>query len=239
VTWLARLYLWATYRLYDELAWAYDVVSWLVSLGRWSGWRKSALDYVTGDRILEIGFGTGELLIEMAQRGMNVVGLDLSQAMHRVTARKLVRQGVEVPRTRGIVQSMPFSDGQFDSIVSTFPAGYILAPETLREVARLLRPPDPVTGAGGGRFVVVGMVVWREGWLWRRAVQLLFGGGGEFASGRFERLARAAGLQVEVSDQVEQGWHVPVIVAKRGPLARQRHFDREDERGGERDGTQA
>ena len=215
VTWLAKLYLWATYRLYDEFAWAYDLASWLVSLGRWSGWRRSALDYAAGQRLLEVGFGTGELLIEMAYRGMHVVGLELSRSMHRVTARKMARRGVKVPRTRGIVQAMPFADGQFDAIVSTFPAGYILDPETLQEVARLLRAPDPVNGVVGGRFVVVGLVVWKDGWLQRRAVQLLFGGGGESAIGRFERLARAAGLQVEVLDQRDRGWHVPVILAMR------------------------
>jgi SAM-dependent methyltransferase len=215
VSWLAKLYLWATYRLYDEFAWAYDLASWLVSLGHWSGWRRSTLDYVSGQRLLEVGFGTGELLIEMAHRRMHVVGLELSLSMHRVTARKLARRGVELSRTRGIVQAMPFADGQFDAIVSTFPAGYILEPETLQEVARLLRAPDPATGAEGGCFVVAGMVVWKDGWLWRRAVQLLFGGGGESAIGRFERLARAAGLQVEVLDQRDRGWHVPVILAKR------------------------
>jgi ubiquinone/menaquinone biosynthesis C-methylase UbiE len=216
VTWLAKLYIWATYRLYDEFAWAYDLASWLVSFGRWSDWRRSSLDHMAGHRVLEVGFGTGELLIEMDSRELQVVGLELSLAMHRVTARKIAQQGVKVPRMRGVVQAMPFADGQFDSIVSTFPAGYILEPETWQEVARLLRPPDPDIGAEGGRFVVVGMVVWKDGWLWRRAVQILFGSGGESAIDRFERSATAAGLQVEVTDQVDHGWHVPVILARRG-----------------------
>jgi len=34
---VGRLYVWATERLYQELAWAYDGVSWLVSLGHWAG----------------------------------------------------------------------------------------------------------------------------------------------------------------------------------------------------------
>jgi len=82
---------WATYRLYHEFAWAYDVVSWLVSLGHWAGWRRIALDHVIGRRVLEVGFGTGELLIEMACRDLHVYGLECSPAMQRVTARKMVR----------------------------------------------------------------------------------------------------------------------------------------------------
>jgi ubiquinone/menaquinone biosynthesis C-methylase UbiE len=215
VTWLARLYIWATYRLYDEFAWAYDLVSWLVSFGNWSKWRKSSLDHVVGHRVLEVGFGTGELLLEMTGHGLEAVGLEPSLAMHRVTARKFAKQGAQVPRLCGTVQRMPLSDGQFDSIVSTFPSGYILEPKTLQECARVLRPPDPDTGTEGGRLVIVGMVVWKDSWLWRRTVQLLFGSGGESAVDRFERSATDAGLKLEVMDQVNRGWHVPVILATR------------------------
>lgn len=218
MTWLARLYIWATHRLYHELAWAYDLVSWLVSLGHWSGWRRSALDYVVGQRVLEVGFGTGELLVEMACRDLAAIGLDPSMAMHRVAARKLSRRHVDVPRLQGLAQAMPFADEQFDAILCIFPAGYIVEAQTLLEVARLLRPRNPVTGDGGGRLVVVGMVVWMDNRLWRRAIQLLFGVGGESAMDRFQRLAEAAGLQVSVADCGGPTLHVPVILAeRRGP----------------------
>ena len=32
---IVRSYIWLTERLYHELAWTYDPVSWLVSLGQW------------------------------------------------------------------------------------------------------------------------------------------------------------------------------------------------------------
>ena len=213
MTWFARLYLWATYRLYDELAWAYDLASWLVSLGRWSGWRRRALGYIVGQRVLEVGFGTGELLLELRARDLEVVGLDLSPAMHRVTARKLKRQGVEIPRVCASVQTMPFADGWFDSIVSTFPAGYILERATLQEVARLLCPPNPITGSPGGRFIVVGMVVTSDHRLWRWAMRLLFGAQEEALVDRFERTASAAGLRVQVLAQEGKGLRVPVVLA--------------------------
>jgi len=223
VTWLARLYIWATYRLYGEFAWAYDWASWLVSLGRWADWRRMVLDDLDGQRVLEVGFGTGELLLEMANRRLQVVGLELSPSMHRVTARKLRRRGLEVPRVRGRAEAAPLVSGQFDSIVCTFPAGYIVEPATLHEVARLLRAPDMYTGDAGGRMIVVGMVVWRDSLWWRWAMQLLFGSGREASTGltregpleRFERLAMAEGLRVRVRDRGGRGWHVPVVVAER------------------------
>jgi ubiquinone/menaquinone biosynthesis C-methylase UbiE len=228
MTWFAKLYLWATHRLYAEFAWAYDPVSWLVSLGHWSAWRRTALDYLqpegspvgvegspAGLRVLEVAFGTGELLLEMQRQGVHAVGLERSRAMHRITARKLAQRGRQVPRVRSLSQAMPFVDGSFDSLVCTFPAGYILDPATLHEVARLLRPPDHATGSRGGRLVVVGIVITIDNRLWRWAMQFLFGGQEEAVLERFGRLTAAAGLQMQVIEPVGRGWRVPVVLAER------------------------
>lgn len=207
-SWTARLYIWATYRLYHEFAWAYDAASWLVSLGRWAGWRRAALDYVPGPRVLEIGFGTGELLVEMGRRGLVACGLDYSREMQRIAARKLYRRGLEVPRVRGMTQAMPFADGRFDAIISTFPAGYIFDPATLRESARLLRRP-------GGRLVVVGLVVQTDNRILRRAAHLVFGVPGKDIVDHFVQVAAEAGLHVTVDTLEGRFLRLPVILAER------------------------
>jgi len=215
MTWLGRFYVWATYRLYDELAWTYDAVSWLVSLGHWSEWRLSALDHIAPKRVLEIGFGTGDLLLEMAARDLEPVGLDESPAMQRVTARKLQRRGITVPRVRGIAQSLPFADQSFDSIVCTFPAGYILDAATFREAARVLCPPDPALGKAGGCLVVVGIVVETSTPVWQRVMQVLFGTRAGAVRERFFTLAEAAGLRARAVEQQRGMLRVPVFVAER------------------------
>ncbi len=215
MTWLARLYIWATYRLYHEFTWAYDLAAWIVSLGRWSGWRLRALDHVTGDRVLEVGFGTGSLLVEMARRGLCAVGLDYSPEMQRTAGRKLARRGLSVPRVRALTQAMPFAAGTFDSIISTFPAAYILDPVTLAEVARLLHRPDPERGIAAGRLVVVGMVVAVESRPVQRAQGLLFGAPGENVVDRFTRIAAGAGLRVHVVEQEGERVRVPVFIAEK------------------------
>jgi ubiquinone/menaquinone biosynthesis C-methylase UbiE len=215
MTWLGRLYVWATHRLYDELAWAYDVVSWCVSLGHWSGWRRAALDHVRGQRVLELGFGTGELLLKMAEHGLKPVGLDASVAMHRVTARKMARTGLEIPRVRGVTQRIPFANESFDTVLCTFPAEYILHPATLHEVARVLGCPDPASGEGGGRLVIVGLTVEVDLPLWQRSMEFLFGGQDTSALERFECLAHAAGLRMNVLEMDGGRVRVPVVIAER------------------------
>ena len=148
-TWRVRLYLWATRRLYNEFAWAYDSVSWLVSLGQWSRWRSATMEHITGQRVLETGCGTGVLLCEMSDSGLQVTGLDPSPAMRRIARRRLARRGIRVPLVTGIAQALPFAAGAFDTVVATYPAEYILSPDTFAEAARVL--------ALRGRLVISGL----------------------------------------------------------------------------------
>ncbi len=152
--------------LYNKLAWAYDPVSWAVSLGRWDGWRRAALPFVRGERVLEVGFGTGELLPLMQCGQRQVIGIEPSAAMQRISMHKLFQRAQTVPRLQGIAQRLPFADHAFDSIVSTFPASYILDLRAHREFARCLRP--------GGRLVVVEVSLTTPSPLLRFLFQLVF-----------------------------------------------------------------
>jgi ubiquinone/menaquinone biosynthesis C-methylase UbiE len=209
--WIGRLYLWATHRLYNEFAPLYDLAAWLVSGGNWAKWRRIALDYVEGVRVLEVGFGTGELLAKLAQHRADVCGLELSRAMQQATARKLRRRGLAAPRVRGTVLTLPFRDGCFDTILSTLPAEYIVDPDALREMRRVLRrpggPDDP-----GGRLVIAGLAVYRTGTrlpirFWVRS--------GDPGLEQFCQQLSAAGLASYLLSRFVGAARVPVIVAER------------------------
>lgn len=151
MTFIRDLYLWACERLYHELAPAYDLISRGVSAGAWPQWRRLALAHVAAGPLLEIGFGTGELLGELAARGCDVTGLELSPAMHAVAAQRLAQRAPAPSRVQAGAQAMPFAAGSFDTVIATFPAPYILEPATLGECRRVLR--------AGGRLVVAGLWV--------------------------------------------------------------------------------
>ena len=174
--------------LYNELAWAYDAVSWAVSLGRWDAWRRASLPFVRGKRILEVGFGTGELLPVLQSGRRRVIGIEPSAAMQRITWQKLRERAETVPCVQGTAQNLPFADKAFDTIVSAFPASYILDQRTHQEFARCLRP--------GGRIVIVEVILAEPGPLLSLLFKLVF----PFPADAFERLdnaVQASGLTIE------------------------------------------
>ena len=151
------------YLLYHPFASAYDLVAATVSLGRWNEWVLSVVPFIEGNRILEIGHGPGHLQRFMRSRNLVAVGIDESAPMGRLAKRNLtyIPQSTtnssrsnhpfpgyaQVNLTRAVAQHLPFSNSYFDTVVSTFPAEYIFASETLDEAHRVL--------VDGGRFVIL------------------------------------------------------------------------------------
>jgi trans-aconitate 2-methyltransferase len=97
----------------------------------------------SGERILDLGCGTGRLTAEIAAaaRGMFVVGLDRSAAMLGVAA----GNGTSYRRVRGDGSALPFVES-FDAVFSNATLHWITDHQTtFSEVHRVLVP--------GGRFV--------------------------------------------------------------------------------------
>jgi len=131
--------------LYHSLAWSYDLAAATVSFGKWNDWVKEVLPLISGNRVLEIGFGPGHLQVELIQRGFQVCGLDESEQMVRQAARRIKNQQ-KANLVRGLAQSMPFPE-YFETIVATFPSEYIFDPRTIKEINRVLIP--------GGALIVL------------------------------------------------------------------------------------
>jgi ubiquinone/menaquinone biosynthesis C-methylase UbiE len=142
--------------LYHECAWTYGIVAWAVSWGQWQAWGRAALRHVTGTRVLELAHGPGHLLLTMARCGLHPVGLDLSPQMGRLAQGRLRRAGAAVPLVRARGEALPFRSCSFDSVVSTFPTEFIVAPATLREAARVLCSQS--ASGPAGRLVVAASV---------------------------------------------------------------------------------
>lgn len=205
-SWVARLYLWVCERLYYELAWWYDLVSWVVSGGQWRRWQAGVWQEVRGSDVLELGFGTGELLIQGADRGLTMVGLDCSPAMMEVARWRAEKAQTTVRTVLGDGRWLPFDDGVFDTAIATFPAGYILEEETLLELRRVLR--------AGGRVVILGLWVDVDlGWI-GRLMPIFYGRPRIAAQDAMAMQVAAAGFVARWVEQQSGRFTVGVLVAE-------------------------
>lgn len=119
-----------------------------------------------GHRILEIGCGTGDVLLAAARRHPHaeLVGLDPDPKALDRARRKIARVTARIQLDRGFSDAMPYSDQSFDRVLSSFMFHHLPADakaKTLREVYRVLRPDGSLhlldfagTGGGGRAFLI-------------------------------------------------------------------------------------
>lgn len=112
----------------------------------WGAWRVPEselrlLTDVTGKDVLELGCGGGQWSVWLAQRGANVVGLDLSGRQLAHARRNLDAAAADARLVQGSAESLPFRNAAFDLVLSDHGAMSWGDPDrTVPEVARILRP---------------------------------------------------------------------------------------------------
>jgi SAM-dependent methyltransferase len=136
------------YAPFDAVAETYDQVFTFSKIGqsqRAAVWKELARTFRSGDRILEIGCGTGVDACFLASRGVKVVACDSSPAMIQIAVRRVREEGANGVDLRLLTAENLFAvrqEGPFDGIFSNF--GALNCVEDLSAVARdlghLLKP---------------------------------------------------------------------------------------------------
>ena len=124
--------------IFARIARRYDLINTILSFGREQAWRRRGISYLKPGKILDLGSGTGAAHEVLG--GFDVVALDpvpemlsLSPIDERVVA---------------IGERMPIADESVDGVFSAYVFRNLTSiPETLSEIARVLKP--------GGRAVIV------------------------------------------------------------------------------------
>jgi len=109
-----------------------------------------------GSRVIDIGCGTGALVVELAQQGAVVTGVDTFEEAggidRRIVEARLRESGVAAEIVEASASSLPFADGAFDIAVSVGMLEHV-PPEgrrrVLPEMLRVVRP-------GGHLFLIAG-----------------------------------------------------------------------------------
>ncbi len=127
----------------------YRFASTVPFAGQWRVWQRLVLPRITGHEVLELGCGLGDLLLDMIEAGYSCRAVEQSPQMVAAARDALQRHKMgEINWVlQGSAQRLPFAAASFDTVVSTFPTEYIYDPDTITEVARVLRP--------GGRLIVI------------------------------------------------------------------------------------
>lgn len=137
-------------------AFGYDVLVWLLTRGRARRFRTRLLDLArvkAGERMLDIGCGTGSLVVEAGRLvgpAGGVTGIDPSPEMIARAGRKARRAGIDADFQEAGAERLPFPDARFDLVTSTLMLHHLPKPArdtSLAEAARVLKP--------GGRFLAV------------------------------------------------------------------------------------
>jgi demethylmenaquinone methyltransferase/2-methoxy-6-polyprenyl-1,4-benzoquinol methylase len=133
--------------MFDRISGVYDVMNTVMTAGLHHRWRSRAVDLARvgpGTRALDVATGTGDLAIELASRGGDVVGSDFSEGM-------LARARTKAPGLtweQADAMALPYPDREFDAATVGFGArNFGDLAQGLREMVRVVKP--------GGRVVIL------------------------------------------------------------------------------------
>ncbi len=143
-------------RVFDSVASRYDLMNDLMSFGTHRLWKRFALNLSgvrTGDRVLDLASGTGDLAARLAERvgpRGRVFASDINYSMLAEGRRRLTDQGLVGPIDYLLAdaEALPFADGCVDCVTIGFGLRNVTRKDrALGEMLRVLKP--------GGRAVIL------------------------------------------------------------------------------------
>ena len=113
------------------------------------GYERGAAEFIarleleSGERVLDVACGTGNLTLPAARMEASVTGIDIAANLLAQAKARADAEGWLITLDEGDVESMPYADGAFETVVTMFGAMFAARPD--RAAAELLR----VTESGG------------------------------------------------------------------------------------------
>jgi SAM-dependent methyltransferase len=115
-----------------------------------------ALDIAAGERVLDVAAGNGNASLAAARRGGEVTASDYVGALLDGTRARAAGEGLTLDVRQADAEALPFPDGSFDVVLSTF--GVMFTPNPERSAAELLRVCRPGGRIGRAKWTPTGFV---------------------------------------------------------------------------------
>jgi ubiquinone/menaquinone biosynthesis C-methylase UbiE len=96
-----------------------------------------ALDVRSGQKVLDVAAGNGNVSLAAARRWCDVTSTDYVPALLERGRVRAVAEGLTIDFREADAEALPFADGSFDAVVSTF--GVMFTPDQDRAAAELVR----------------------------------------------------------------------------------------------------
>lgn len=96
-----------------------------------------AVDLRSGERVLDVACGNGNAALAAARRFARVTGVDYVPALLARAGSRATADGLPIELREGDAEALPFPDGAFDVVLSTF--GVMFAPDQERAARELVR----------------------------------------------------------------------------------------------------
>ena len=130
-------------RLFSTIADRYDLITVLLSYGQDRRWKRrlaSLASVSAGVRVLDLACGTGDITFELAARGADATGLDITPRMLELARAK--RREPSNPRfVAGDMMALPFAPAQFDVVTTGYGIRNVpLLQPAIAEIHRVLKP---------------------------------------------------------------------------------------------------
>lgn len=129
-----------TRRRYDRLAFFYDFLEAPVEWLRFDSWRTRLCKRIGGQRVLEIGVGTGKNLVHYP-KGFRFSAVDISNRMMKRARQKARVLALDVAFVEMDAEHLAFPENSFDTVFATFVFCSVPDPVAgLRELRRVCMP---------------------------------------------------------------------------------------------------
>jgi ubiquinone/menaquinone biosynthesis C-methylase UbiE len=118
----------------------------------------------SGDTLLDVACGTGNLAIPAAERGATVTGIDITPKLVEIARADAAAAGLSIDIREGDAEALEFADDSFNKVISVF--GMMFAPQHELAASEMVRVCEPggtvaittwtIEGMNGQMFGVIG-----------------------------------------------------------------------------------